>query len=124
MGHLYKFTKIKRFICYLHGNDLKFSSLLKGNLITSRLRQWNLLDEDVKVTVQRNRHRQFSNYYTTEAGLCFCNDKKGLFNKIGITCDPVEWRLFIDSSSRSLKAVFCCIILISYRRFHWRILCK
>ena len=24
-------------------------------LITSRLRQWNLLDEDVKVTVQRNR---------------------------------------------------------------------
>ena len=76
-----------------------------GELITSRLRQWNLLDEDVKVTVQRNRHRQFSNYYTTEAGLCFCNNITGLFNKIGITCDPVEWRLFIDSSSRSLKAV-------------------
>ena len=28
-----------------------------------------------------------------------------LFEAIGITCNSIEWRLFIDSSSRSLKAV-------------------
>jgi hypothetical protein len=29
----------------------------------------------------------------------------GLFEAIGIACNPNEWYLFIDSSSRSLKAV-------------------
>jgi len=34
-----------------------------------------------------------------------CNNVAGLFEAIGITCNTSEWRLFIDSSSRSLKAV-------------------
>ena len=29
----------------------------------------------------------------------------GLFNEIGIDYDPSDWRLFIDSSVKSLKAV-------------------
>ena len=37
--------------------------------------------------------------------ICFCNNISGLFYSIGIPCIPNEWRLFIDSSSKSLKAV-------------------
>ena len=35
----------------------------------------------------------------------FCNNVSGLFYSIGIPCIRSEWRLFIDSSSKSLKAV-------------------
>ena len=37
--------------------------------------------------------------------LCFCSDVTGLFEAIGITHQPDQWRLFIDSSAKSLKAV-------------------
>ena len=37
--------------------------------------------------------------------ICFCNNVSGLFYSIGIPCISREWRLFIDSSSKSLKAV-------------------
>ena len=37
--------------------------------------------------------------------ICFCNNVGGLFYSTGIPCIPSEWRLFIDSSSKSLKAV-------------------
>ena len=64
-----------------------------------------MLDESVQVTDQRKRHQRFSNFFSREGGLYFCNNVPGLFEAIGITCNPIEWRLFIDSSSRSLKAV-------------------
>lgn len=89
-------------------NDLiRDLGLTKSNaeLLTSRLKEWNLLDESVQVTDQRKRHQRFSNFFSRQDGLCFCNDVPGLFEAIGITCNPIEWRLFIDSSSRSLKAV-------------------
>jgi hypothetical protein len=37
--------------------------------------------------------------------LCFCSDIDGLFTALEIEYDPGNWRLFIDSSTRSLKAV-------------------
>src|SRR5271163_2951357 len=89
-------------------NDLiRDLGLTKSNaeLLTSRLKEWNLLDESVQVTDQRKRHQRFSNFFSRQDGLCFCNDVPGLFEAIGITCNPIEWRLFVDSSSRSLKAV-------------------
>jgi hypothetical protein len=81
--------------------------LTKSNaeLLTSRLKQWNLLDKSVQVTDQRKRHQAFSSFFTCQDGLCFCHNVTGLFEAIGIACNPNEWRLFIDSSSRSLKAV-------------------
>ena len=39
------------------------------------------------------------------ATLCFCSDVDDLFEEFGIAYDPRKWRLFIDSSSRSLKCV-------------------
>ena len=76
-----------------------------AELLTSRLMEWNLLGEDCRSAVYRNRHAKFSIYYTVEDNLCYCKDVNGLFAAIGIVHDPSEWRLFIDSSSRSLKAV-------------------
>ncbi len=61
--------------------------------------------DDVNITDQRTRHETFSTFFTKEDGLCFCNDIKGMFEEIGISCIPSEWRLFIDSSTKSLKAV-------------------
>lgn len=89
-------------------NDLiRDMGLTKSNaeLLTSRLKQWNLLDETVQVSNQRKRHHTFSKFFITEDQLCYCNDVTGLFRDIGIPLYPSEWRLFIDSSSKSLKAV-------------------
>ena len=85
--------------------DLGFTKS-NAELLISRLKQWNLLDESVEVTDQRKRHETFSNFFIRQDGLCslcFCNNVAGLFEAIGIICNPSEWRLFIDSSS--LKAV-------------------
>ena len=82
-------------------------SLTKSNaeLLTSRLKQWNLLDDSVQITEQRKRHQSFSSFFTMQNAICFCNNVSGLFFSIGIPCIPNEWRLFIGSSSKSLKAV-------------------
>ena len=89
-------------------NDLiRDLGLAKSNaeLLTSRLKQWNLLDASVQITEQRKRHQSFSSFFTMQNAICFCNNVGGLFYSIGIPCIPSEWRLFIDSSSKSLKEV-------------------
>ena len=89
-------------------NDLvRDLGLTKSNaeLLPSRLKQWNLLDDSVLVSIQRKRHQSFSVFFTFQDGLCFFHDVTSLFGAVGIPCNPSEWRLFIDSSSRSLKAV-------------------
>lgn len=37
--------------------------------------------------------------------LCFCTDVRGLFEAVGLRHQPDQWRLFLDNSTRSLKAV-------------------
>ena len=91
-------------------NDLiRDLGLTKSNaeLLTSRLQEWNLLDPSCKVTVYRKRHLTFATYFTSSKSdsLCYCFDVHGLFREIGIEYNPNNWRLFIDSSATSLKAV-------------------
>src|SRR6218665_2933909 len=62
----------------------------------------------LKRASQRKRHETFSNFFSRQDGLCYCNNVAGLFEAIGIICNPSEWHLFINSSSRSLKAVLLC----------------
>ena len=64
-----------------------------------------MLDDSVQITEQRKRHQSFSSFFTTQNAICFCNNVSELFYSIGIPCIPSEWRLFIDSSLKSLKAV-------------------
>lgn len=89
-------------------NDLiREMGLTKFNaeLLTSRLKQWNLLDKSCKITSHRRRHERFSQYFSVSNKLCYCHDVNGLFEEIEIEHISNEWRLFIDSSSSSLKCV-------------------
>ncbi|XP_053642145.1 uncharacterized protein [Cherax quadricarinatus] len=89
-------------------NDLiRDFGLTKSNaeLLISRLKEWDLVVESVQVTSQRKRHKHFSSFFTNEDKLRYCNDVSYLFDSIGIVCNPDECALFIDSSSRSVKAV-------------------
>ena len=76
-----------------------------AQLLTSRLNKWNLLGDHCKSTAYRNRHLKFSVYFDVIEDLCCCKDVESLFSAVGIDHDPTQWRLFIDSFTKSLKAV-------------------
>lgn len=89
-------------------NDLVRDLQLTKNqseLLASRLQGWNLLNADAKVTYFRKRTADLTNVFNTTGGLCYCNDIPALFTKFGIEHDVHEWRLFIDASKSSIKAV-------------------
>ena len=76
-----------------------------AELLTSRLNEWNLLGDDCKSIAYRKRHLEFSVCFDVIEDLCYCKDVEGLFRAVGIDHDPTQWQLFIDSSTKSLKAV-------------------
>lgn len=76
-----------------------------SEILASRLQERNLLVSGVKVTCYRDRHTRFAQYYSKKKNVCYCHDVTGLFAEFGVKYDPNEWRLFIDSSKLSLKAV-------------------
>ena len=82
-------------------------ALTKSNaeLLIYRLKQRDLVDEGVRITSQRKRHGGFSTFFSFREGLCYCHDIRRLFEAIGIPCNTLDWQLFIDSSSKILKAV-------------------
>ena len=57
------------------------------------------------VTVYRTRSQRFAEYFTKKDHLCFCHDARGLFQIMNQHYNSEEWRLFIDLSKTSLKAV-------------------
>lgn len=75
----------------------------------SRLKEWNLVAGDFKVTSARKRakttevDRLFS--FNRLKTIAYCNDIDAIFEYFNIEHSPDEWRLFIDSSSSSLKGV-------------------
>ncbi|XP_076350916.1 uncharacterized protein LOC143247160 [Tachypleus tridentatus] len=86
---------------------IRYFGLTKSNaeLLTSRLKEWDLLDKIVQIASQRKCHQHFSSFFTRLDGLCFCHNISGLCVTIGIAYNLNEWHLFIYRSSRSLKAV-------------------
>lgn len=84
--------------------DLELSKE-KSELLASRLKQRNLLDPAVNITLYRNRHKLYAQNFKKENDLCFCKDIPALFEQLEEQYDPNEWRLFIDGSKESLKAV-------------------
>lgn len=77
----------------------------KSKLLASRLMERNFLSADTNVTSYRKRHEKLGKYFSKKDSACFCHDIRGLFEEFGEPYDPSEWRLFIDSSKLSLKAV-------------------
>lgn len=77
----------------------------KSEVAASRLKEKGLLTKGTKVTYYRSRDEPFRKYFSQEESLVYCKNVNGLLNEFGISHNPHEWRLFIDSSNRSLKAV-------------------
>ncbi|XP_065444006.1 uncharacterized protein LOC101953070 isoform X3 [Chrysemys picta bellii] len=77
----------------------------KAELLGSRLQQWNLLAGDVRVSMFCDRQKDLVPFFFMEGDLVACNSIDGVMAALNIVHDPDEWRLFIDSSKTSLKAV-------------------
>ena len=77
----------------------------KAELLASRLKEKHLISKNVSVAYYRKRNHKLSTFFSVEAQLCYCNDIDGLFKSLLQDHVNSEWRLFIDSSKRSLKAV-------------------
>jgi hypothetical protein len=79
----------------------------KSELCASRLKEFGLLDKDCNVTSYRKRHESFSPYFrvSDNDALVYCHDIPGLFTAMGLEHKSSEWRLFLDSSKYSMKAV-------------------
>lgn len=77
----------------------------KSELLASRMKERNFVSPKVKITNNRKRHERFGKYFAQEGSITYCKDSAGLFQEFGVIYDPNDWRLFIDSSKLSLKAV-------------------
>ena len=75
----------------------------KAEQLGSRLQQWNLLKENVRISVYRKRHEDLVKFFKMESGRVACTDIDGLMQTLNQ--NPLDWRHFIDSSKLSLKAV-------------------
>ena len=98
-------------------NDLvRDLSLSKSSaeLLASRLKEKNLLTDSARITFYRNRHQEYLCFFTEEKDLVYCTDIGLLLHKLGVPqYEPKDWRLFIDSSKRSLK----CVLLHNGNQF-------
>ena len=89
-------------------NDLVRDLVLskeKAELLGSQLKQWNLLETRTKITFYRQRQDELSSFFTTKNTRCFCNNISGLMQSLSYQHISDEWRLFIDASKSSFKAV-------------------
>lgn len=60
---------------------------------------------DFKITNIRKTNTRFIECFSEEDGLVYCNDVNKLFDLMGYKHNPEEWRLFIDASTSSFKAM-------------------
>ena len=103
-----KHTRIPHLIHQSELNDLIRDLNLTKNqaeILGSRLQEWNLLSDETRISIFRTRQKDFSCYFELQDALCYCSNIESLMNELGVQHCPEEWRLFIDSSKSSLKAV-------------------
>jgi hypothetical protein len=77
----------------------------KSELLGSRLKENNLLGPGTLFSWYRHREQEFTQYFVKEGELVYCCDISGLITRLGAAYESNDWRLFIDSSKRSLKGV-------------------
>ncbi|GFW51247.1 uncharacterized protein TNCV_3595291 [Trichonephila clavipes] len=76
-----------------------------AEVLGSRLKERHLLNSGVSFSWYRFREKEFVPFFTQEGDLVFCNNVPAILQMFKIIYKPEEWRPFIDSSKRSLKAV-------------------
>jgi len=79
----------------------------KSEELAKLLNEDNLLMPEVKVTRYRKRQEELQQFFTTDQSkqMAYCQDINKLMAFMQISYESTEWRLFIDSSKQSLKAV-------------------
>ena len=93
--------------------DLNLSKK-SAELLASRLKDRYLLEAKTNVTFYRDRDMEFFPYFTELEDIIVCNNVEMVLSKLGLTgFDASSWRLFIDSSKRSLK----CVLLHNTNKF-------
>lgn len=80
-------------------------SIRQAELLGSRLQEWKVLAPDTKVTAQRKRNNEMASFYSNSENICYCNDIVTLMSELSVPSETEDWRLFIDGSKTSLKAV-------------------
>lgn len=79
-----------------------------AEILARELKHVNILEPGIKISGYRNRQAQFLPYFTLSADktYAYCNNIGGLLIEMGVeNYDADKWRIFIDSSKSSLKAV-------------------
>ena len=77
-----------------------------AKLLASRLVERNFLQAKTNVTFYRKREANLLPYFKQHEEIVDCNDVELLLMELGIVhYEANSWRLFIDSSKRSLKCV-------------------
>ena len=71
----------------------------------SRLRGWNILQKDIEVCFFLNCQEEIQDFCSEENDLVYCNNICAVMDVLDHEHKTTEWRLFIDSSKTSLKAV-------------------
>ena len=82
--------------------DLPKSS---AELLRSRLKEKNMLAPETKVSFYCYREKNLIEFFKMEENLLFCDNIEEQITAMRTSYTPPEWRLFIDSSKRSLKCV-------------------
>ena len=101
-------SKIPHIISQVELNDLVRDLRLtksQSELLASRLQVWNLLEDETKVNFYRKRTAELTPHFSMKGDLCYCSNIYSLFSAFNIDYDVSEWRLFIDASKYSIKAV-------------------
>jgi hypothetical protein len=78
----------------------------KAELVVTRFKQKNLLAAGTSMYWHRSREQEFTGYFSQDGDLVYSCNIPGLMQEFGVENKVNEWRLFIDSSKRSLQAVF------------------
>lgn len=98
--------------------DLELSKR-QTEILGSRMKQWNHLQENVNITFRRTEETNLFGSLFSESSensdLAYCNDVNKLFEKLGYNHVPHDWRLFIDGSTKSnMKNFFYFYIFFIY----------
>ena len=71
----------------------------------SRLNEKKVLASGVTFSWYKHREKEFAAFYSAEDNVVYCKDIPRLMRQHALQYEPSQWRLFMDSSQLSLKAV-------------------
>jgi hypothetical protein len=84
--------------------DLNLSKS-QAELLRSQLQGWNLLQKNTNISIFYYWQKDTTQYFASAGDLVYCTDTDKVMAALGQDHKTDEWRLFIDSSKHSLKAV-------------------